>query len=142
MEISYFSDFVNKHGIEIPNFQRSLNKNRVDEIYGSMLKIFEKDDEPFIPSPIIFCKMSSEIYLVDGNHRFNAYKKLLKNDNYDVKTYISVINVDTIEEIEMIFNQLNNSVPVEKLPKCVKMNQITPIKTFFMDKYPFYFGVV
>jgi hypothetical protein len=139
MKLLFFSDLLSEYKIETPDIKRSLNKNRINEIYTSMLKIYEKDEEPYVPSPITICETKNEIYIIDGNHRFNAYKKLLNDNNYDVKTYVSVIKIDKIDEIEVIFNQLNNSVSVEKMPKGIRINQITHIKTYFMEKYTFFF---
>ena len=119
----------------IPDFQRLLAQDHVDDIFYSLEKTIEMGLEPFITGCLITVVFNDEYYLLDGNHRLCAYKKILDKYQFDLKIYVQEIKVQSLREAEDLFAQTNNSVPVSKMPKGVKRSSVNQISKYFYDKY-------
>lgn len=135
-----YTKLTEKYNIEIPQFQRIVNKNRVDKIYESIKKIMKNGEEPFLPSCIVICKTKDSYYVVDGNHRYEVIKRLYEIDNFNLTFFVNWIDLENINDVEKIFKMVNNSIPLEELPEGIKINQINPIKFHFMKKYSYFFS--
>lgn len=119
-----------------PNFQRLIDTNRAEIIYEKIKKIVKKGDEPFLPGCIIIVKSKETSWLIDGNHRMYAYKKLLENCNFDCDIVCNEINVKDINEAEIIFKITNNSIPIPFMPEGISLNKINKVADYFFSKYP------
>jgi len=135
-------EFVSKllQRINIPDCQRLLDNDHVDTIYQSFKKTIDEHMEPKILSSIALAlEPDDTTYIVDGNHRLHAYKKLLDN-GHDLKIYVQAIKSRDHTETQQLFEYFNNSIPVSKLPEGTKRNELNKILRPIYKKYMTYIG--
>lgn len=101
--------------IEIWEHQRTLDEQRVDEIEAYFIQCAQDESNAHL-GILRACKKSgdSKILIVDGQHRFQAYKKTY-GTHHRWKLVVHVTTVQTDEEILEIFKLINKSVPVPDL---------------------------
>lgn len=99
--------------IEIPIFQRTLNLEHVDRIYNKATEYLKfGNDIPFplisvAYYPILIGGVSTyKFYIIDGQHRYEAYKRL-KNNGYIFILDIQVITCGSVEEAEVLYRLYN-----------------------------------
>lgn len=119
----------------LPDFQRSEDSTHVDDIYNSVTSDLDAQLEPKITGCLITVLFDDTCYLLDGNHRLHAYKRILEDYDYDIKLYVQEIKVSDLQEAETLFNQTNNSMPVSKMPVGVKRSYVNRIAEYFYNKY-------
>ena len=103
--ISYINfTLLKKKDLIIPDFQRDLDNDRVDEIYNKLLKNKELIN---IIGVITICELDNIYYLVDGQHRYHALNKLKVE-----KILIHEIKVGSKEELINIFTEINQNTPL------------------------------
>lgn len=102
-------DILKLNYIVPTQFQRDVENDRLEELS----KDFEDD---FLPlTPIYFCILNKQRYLIDGQHRLEIYKK---NNNYAKKEiWVSDIEVENKEEMKYVFKIINNSLALNDLWK-------------------------
>lgn len=121
--------------ISVPSYQRLIEEERVNEIFESIKDLFDKGIEPILPSCIVICFYKNTYWIVDGNHRFKAYIKLLNECNIDLKICINLIEVENETESFTIFNMVNKSVPIPEMPVGISLNIPNQVYTHFEKKY-------
>lgn len=121
--------------VNLPDFQRNEDSTHVEQIYQSIVEQLQKGLEPKITGCMITVIVGDICYLLDGNHRLHAYKRILEEHEYDIKLYVQTIRVSDETEAELLFNQSNNSVPVAKMPKGIKRSDINQVANYFYTKY-------
>jgi hypothetical protein len=119
----------------LPDFQRSEDSTHVNDIYNSVTSNLDAQLEPKITGCLITVLLDDTCYLLDGNHRLHAYKRILEDYDYDIKLYVQEIKVSDLQEAETLFNQTNNSIPVSKMPDGVKRSHVNRIAEYFYNKY-------
>ena len=99
--------------IMIPDIQRTLSEDRVNEImsrekeYYSQHKTFN-----FCFSPITLCQIKREYYVIDGMHRLEAMERLNKEYKQPFDVLLSIFKKGSIEEMNDAFIHINESLPV------------------------------
>lgn len=136
VQLIRISEFTKRYNISECHFQRVINETTANKIFRSLRDIIMRKEEPYIPSVITVCKTSQKYYLVDGNHRIFAYKKLLDSINYDIQFYICIVDVETEEDANRVFKIINKNSKLEKMPEGVSISQVNPVKDYFLKKYP------
>lgn len=121
--------------INIPECQRTLNSEHLHCIYSSLLEEYSNKREPKLIGCIVICVYGDVYYLVDGQHRLFALKKLYEEKNYNAKIYVQELTVKNFQEVENIFKRVNNSIPVSKLAEGVKRSDVNIIAEYFYNKY-------
>lgn len=97
-----------KRNIQIPVCQRSYITERIDYFYN---KLSNKDK--YIG--LIHCALwAGNMYIVDGQHRYYAYKKQYENNN-DITIPYVVKLCNTRNEINEYFKELNNVINLESI---------------------------
>lgn len=110
IQIFYYPPSDNK--VVIWNKQRILNEERAGKI------AFESQNDKFTMGEIIAIKKKNTelLEVIDGQHRFFAYKKMYPGDLGLTKKLppliVHVYIVDTDEEIYSLFKRINKSEPV------------------------------
>jgi hypothetical protein len=132
MSVRYVSDLIKK--IDIPDFQRESDIEHIEKIYSSVSNDIHNNNEPKLTGCLITVSTPEATYLLDGNHRAKAYKRLL-DDGHDLKIYVQEIETTSKAEAEKLFNQLNNSLPVAQMPSGVKRSLVNDVVAFFYKKY-------
>jgi hypothetical protein len=131
---------TNLLGVEIviPNEQRLSNNDKIDNII-----IYQKEHHKktnyfnFIGVlNIHYCLEDKIFYLVDGQHRYKAMKRLFDNGYKIFDISIQLVNVDTKEQLKYNYELINKNTPLPEFPKTINKN--IPEQTFrhFEDKYP------
>lgn len=102
-------------------YNRDITQKKVDKIYHIMLDDYESNYEddpdeyycPITSSDINICKLGSEYYVIDGQHRFHALHKLFKK--IDTVFYIPVLitDVESDKEIRKRFVTINKHTAVD-----------------------------
>ena len=136
-----FKDFLDKDP-KIPLCQREYIQERVNEFYDYIKKYQENSDDKINLSPylgIIHCgRLNNELYILDGQHRFFAYKKFFEENN-TTKIYFPYIlrNCDTKDELKQYFRDLNNHFMAhEIILKDEEIDKAECIKKYMKEKYP------
>jgi hypothetical protein len=107
-----FSKFLEKKP-EIPLCQRSFIEERICQFYNQLNSKTEKNDQlPYIG--IIHCALYKQeginkIFIVDGQHRFYAYKRYYEQNKIDFKISIVVKICITKQEVTNFFKALNDN---------------------------------
>jgi hypothetical protein len=120
----------------LPQYQRIIDKGRVNEIYEKIKKVIESGEEPFLPGCLIIVKSKNKKWLLDGNHRFQIYKKLYDKCKFDCNIVCNEIEVKTDEEAKALFKIINNVVPIPDMPEGIDLTSVHMIAKYFLDKYP------
>ena len=91
---------LKKYQIKIPNIQRIIDRKKVDEIVEyqlNQIKIKGKVNFLGVIS-INECHEDNNIYLVDGQHRYNALLRLFDDHSQDSEVYIEIVRVKDLCE--------------------------------------------
>lgn len=119
----------------IPAFQRSEDNEHIQHIYDSVASALENHEEPMITGCLIVVVVSDDTsYLLDGNHRLNAYYKVLNEIGYDLKVFVNTIHVTSDEQAELLFNQTNTCLPVATMPDGIKRSCVNQIAEHFYQR--------
>ena len=85
--------------IELPNIQRIRDESKVDEIVNyqrqQLLNTGHCDFHGVIN--IHHCQETDRSFLVDGQHRFEALRKL--SSTHNVELFVEIEQVDSMEEL-------------------------------------------
>ena len=115
----------------IPNtIQRDIENDRIQELREE----FDQDFEPL--TPIYFCVMNKQRYLIDGQHRLDIFRKNVKYANESI--WVSEIEVENMEEMNKAFKIINNQLALNDLwkqPESVKQILCQTVK-YFEKNYP------
>lgn len=103
-------DYVNKGIIIIPEFQRELQQDKIEDITNEFIQR-HKNDENFLIKhgyTISFCKIGKqkELYLIDGQHRLETIK-ILCDKGYNPEIIIRIQICENIEQMKKDFKLLN-----------------------------------
>ena len=82
-------------------------------------------------------KEDSKYFLIDGQHRYEAIKKLA-NSGYNEHIFIEVILVKSIESIKENYNTINQNTPLPDFSYEVSTEILNDCLKLFQDKYEFY----
>ena len=93
-------------------FQRVIDENRVQLIIDGLLKEKEILKVPSViqTGAIQIAKITDKHYIIDGQHRFMAYKEL--NQPEDI--YIQLWEYNDLEDALKKFKEINSNTPIEE----------------------------
>lgn len=131
------SEFLKEYPLSECHFQRILNETRALKIYEHLKSIVISKQEPILASIITLCRIDKEyFFLIDGNHRIFAYKKLYEKNGYDLLFYLCVVDVANESEANDIFKFINKNSKLEKIPEGIPYSKVNLVKDHFFKKYP------
>ena len=143
-EIS-ITNLIKNYKIIVPQFQRILNNNKVNEIIDYQ-KTYKKQYQFFnFLGVLILCKFedkttnSNIYYLIDGQHRYQAMKHFQQEFMQEFNVYIQIIPVDHIEKMLEYYNVINKNTPLPDIQYEIvdKEKQILQETiNYFQEKYP------
>ena len=130
------SELINELQI-IPEYQRILSLNHVNKIYENLKEKFLKGINPILSGVIQICVNDTDKYIIDGNHRFHAFKKVYEELKKDLTIVVNYIDVKNEQEAKTLFDQVNmvNPVIFTKVP----MSKINIVFNYFKNKYKKFF---
>jgi hypothetical protein len=106
-----FSDYLYYYKPQIPLFQREFIEERINHFYQKILNYIIKNGNNNIPFlNLIHCvNFDNKYYIVDGQHRFYAYKKYFDIYKNDFNITIAIKDCTTLQEVKDYFIDLNNN---------------------------------
>ena len=127
--LEIIANLINKY--QIPKFQRPLNVDRLNSLSNNIKLKFN----PI--TPIYFCVLNSQRWLIDGQHRIFAYT----NDELIKKQKIPIIDIYVNDEDEIFeyFKLINDTMTLNDIYIDENENKkelINNVYNYFIDKYP------
>ena len=120
---------------EIPNIQRIHDKEKVDEICKYQIDYFKKNSRfNFLGVLIVNTIDKNTFFIIDGQHRYLAFKKLI-NDNYYPEIFIQLSIIKTQEELRENYNIINQNTPLPQFPENTNKNLVEDTYSYFLNKY-------
>lgn len=103
-------DFINRNP-QIPIVQRQFNDERIIQLYTKLDKESDPDSEYVVPYlGYIHCAMfKNRLYIVDGQHRYMAFKKYYEEKKRDFDIHFIVKMCYNEDEIRKFFQGLNDN---------------------------------
>ena len=138
------NDLLKTYQIIIPEFQRVINNNKIKEIVDYQISYKKKYDCFNFLGTLILCKLedktnnSTIYYLIDGQHRYETMKHIVKNHYHEFQVYIQIIHVNNIEEMRHHYSIINKNTPLPELNYEIvdKDKQILQdVYDYFQEKY-------
>lgn len=133
-----------KQYYKIPDFQRILNKEKVEEIIRIQEEHIRKDGIIKMYQNIMFIEVvktddkNSIAYLIDGQHRFKAIEYMYYNNCLNQIIPITIIKCNSYEEMKKIFLEINKNteMPEYILNDFQEKNSVNQVFKHFYNKYP------
>lgn len=122
--------------IRIPNIQRICDNDKVNDIVDYQNKLLLNNGYCNFQGVlnIQHCRETDECYLIDGQHRLEAIRKL--NEKQNIPLFVEVILVDKFEEVVDNFSVINKNTPLPDFPESIDKNIPEETALFFKQKYP------
>jgi len=103
---------------EIPLCQRSYIEERIEQFYNQLTSKSKDDELPYIG--IIHCALykqdnKNKMFIVDGQHRFYAYKKLYEYTKKDFYIQFVVKLCSVKEDVSKFFKALNDNYNLHEI---------------------------
>jgi len=90
-------------------FQRVLQPRHVEEIREYYLARLKKRSQP-ASTGILIGELEHQLYIIDGQHRLQAYKDLLLHERIDIDVPVSVVRYSSYQEMQDDFIVHNQHV--------------------------------
>lgn len=137
--ISYSSSGL--HLLKPWALQREINEDHVKELYKSMLESYKRNNELDFYNPIHigYKKYSNNeeknpYYILDGQHRIEAYKRLIKIEDIPIqKIIITIHDINSEEHFLELFDKINKSLQINR--KKLLQDKLINIKRLLDKKF-------
>ena len=122
--------------IELPNIQRIRDESKVDEIVNYQRQQLLNNGHCDFHGVINIhqCQETNRCFLVDGQHRFEALRKLTNTHN--IQVFVEVEQVNSMEQLINNYNIINKNTPLPEFPESIDKNIPEEVAQFFKNKYP------
>jgi len=122
--------------ISIPNAQRIRDDDKVKDILLYQLEQLKTKGCCNIMGVINihYCKSTNELYLVDGQHRYEAIRKI--NETNNIPLLFELITVDTMLELKDNYKLVNMNTPLPEFPETIDKNIPEEVAQYFKMAYP------
>ena len=128
-------DLMN-YDITIPNEQRIMDVSKVDEIIEYQ-QLYNKKYNSFNFMGVINIHLCNNIYyLVDGQHRYNALKKLTYMGYELIDVCIELVKVNSIDELKRNYTLINKNTPLPEFPESIDKNIPETVARNLFEKFP------
>ena len=97
--------------------QRSLDPEHLQDIIKYQVNYYNSKQHYCYPTPIIICKLNDKYTIIDGQHRYESIKTLtnLYQQRNPFNVPVSIIHVETKEEIIDLFKIINMNKPIPSM---------------------------
>jgi len=105
-------------GVNVPLFQRDRNDDRVEEFLKNIVEnYFTKgfSEVPFLNAMSLATSSTNQTYLLDGQHRFEAYKSFYATYKKDFPVFYFIRSCNTKDELRAYFRQLNSNYKMDDI---------------------------
>jgi 5-methylcytosine-specific restriction endonuclease McrA len=129
--------YVLQHKIIIPNEQRIRDDDKVKEIVEVQDSYKKKYGHFNFLNLINIHQCNNKYYLVDGQHRYTAMKRLYSNHGYnDLNIDIELTMVENMEELKYNYAMINKNTELPEFPDDIDKNIPEKVAQFFFMEYP------
>lgn len=124
ISVKRLQSFIKNGTLKIYEKQRCLNEERIKKLVAWQVSQYKTFGYIKIRGNIVICKVSEPLlqtnnsrkpttYIIDGQHRFECYCRLIDNNLIDdINVLVEWIEVGSAGEIEKEFKEINSGVPV------------------------------
>ncbi len=137
-----FNELLN---LSIPSFQREISNERVQYFLDILSGYSEEFDDIYEFPPLLIGQIQQNLYVIDGQHRFLAYKTFCETFDIDqslvgsFELIINIRHVDNEEELKELFGVVNNHWITPNLNTNVDfMDDITILKNEIKTRFPLF----
>jgi len=125
-----------KCNIQIPGVQRIRDDTKVKDIVAyQQTKLRENGLCNFIGViNIHFCEETKQLYLIDGQHRYEAMKII--NEDINIPIMIELVIVKTMNELKENYKILNMNTPLPEFSENIDKNIPETVAIYFQKRYP------
>jgi len=131
------SDKLVAYNPQIPHIQRLCDESKVNDIVLYQSNIFKQNGICNFLGVINihFCKETGEHYIIDGQHRYEAVKRICREVcNFQVAVEIVVVN--SIEEVKENYKILNKNTTLPDFPDTIDKEIPEKTAVYFKERYP------
>lgn len=124
--------------ITIPNIQRIRDDSKVADIISYQCDYFRIHQYFNIIGVINvhFCDENNTYYLIDGQHRYEAFKFMYQKMGHDINIPIECVMVKTMNQIKENYKLINRNTPLPEFPENIDKNIPETVAQYFKTKYP------
>ena len=124
------------YNIQIPNIQRIRDDAKVAEIVAYQLNQLKTNGHCNFLGVINihYCQENKELYLADGQHRFEAVKQL--NQTINIPVSLELVIVSTLSELKENYNIINKNTPLPEFPDQIDKSIPENVALYFKERYP------
>ena len=127
---------LNDFTFELPNIQRIYDQEKIEEIYNYQYFYNKRNGRfNFLGSLVVNTIDNKTFYIIDGQHRYYAFKKLIEN-NYNPEMFIQTTTIKDMEELEENFMLINKNTPLPEYKCNSDKTIIEEAFLYFYKKYP------
>lgn len=130
------SGILLSYNIQMPNIQRIRDDVKVSEIVlyqSARLKSTGHCNFLGVIN-VHYCKENRELYIVDGQHRYEAVRQIAQTINIPV--CVELVIVDTLVELKENYNMLNKNTPLPEFPETIDKSIPEKVAVYFRERYP------
>jgi hypothetical protein len=124
--------------IQIPNFQRIIDTDKIEEIIKYQCNYLKKNNTFNILGiiNIHYLKETNCLYLTDGQHRFDAFKQMFTKMGHNLVIPIELIIVNNHIDLINNFKIINKNTPLPEFPNNIDKTIPEKASVYFKNKYP------
>lgn len=125
-----------KLDVIIPNEQRIRDDEKVKEIVTYQLSHLKDNGWCNFMGllNIHCCHETGNMYLVDGQHRYESIRKI--NETNNIPITFELVDVNTMEELKENYKILNKNTPLPEFPESIDKNIPEDVARYFRSTYP------
>jgi hypothetical protein len=155
MEIDLFTKFFHvpvgvlaeEWNVQVPPFQRTYITDRVEKFENVLVNVFEEFGTVLSLGVITLGKLrtTSDYYILDGQHRFRAYKSFAEkydlDEHNDFKIATMVRDFDGMNDMKQYFCLLNDHfAPPDFVREVESLDRSEILKNHFVATYASFFS--
>jgi len=130
------SSILLKH-LKIPEIQREVNQDRVDEIECRLCDEYDKNNF-FDFGTLLLCDYDDNLYLLNGQHRYCALKSITQKHNLDIPIKVEVRRCQSKNDMEKLWRISNDSREVKLVKNSNHQLILNGLRKHLNTKYPKY----
>ena len=124
--------------IQIPDEQRIVLPETVSQIEEYQETHFKKHKHfNFLGTlNINFCQEQNSYYLMDGQHRYSAIKRLHRKQYHNEKVKVELITVPTFNDVLLNYKLINKNTPLPEWSPNIDENIPKQVFASLLNEYP------
>lgn len=131
------SELVNDFQLVIPEIQRIIETNKVNDIVMYQLNELKETNKTNFLGVLSLNKLDDKYYLIDGQHRFRALKKLYEEYAHDIEIFIEIVQIKNSSELKENYFILNKNTQLPELLDIeTDKSLLKELMEYFQEKYP------